>query len=476
MPFRKHPKRHRFSKGHRFYERKESVPRSSAESKLKWKRPSDSEMISLKHPNTGDILGHHLLRPLVKEESLIEQLADANEGTESFVGNRIMSCARLEEILSDICNGHNCQSPFCEAKFKGNWEEIRGCGSIVKFKCLCCDFVSQSFATFDKVSGQENRSMWQSNSKVNLQLACGIMLSGLSQRSAQAFLSCLDLPSPNLKRLSRYCKKTSDLVSKCNEDDMRDRRISLKERNLRVGLPSKAKVSVEADSRFNVGLAAAPKQPTQPATQVVSVMAENVTPKKSIIAIGMKTKERAGRKSTDVRSNDQFPIGVPPGNMERTLGEQLAKDLQRDAIDVDVLTTDNDSKFLEGFSKQMENSQKEQVTRQVCCVHTFRSLGRRMKQLKLGTLFPARDTNRTVAARSQKKFALECQSRLFAEYKVCILKYGNNIDEMAAKLLGAADAMLGCLQGDHSDCKRLSFVCRGREKPVTWCVLVHGAD
>ena len=62
-----------------------------------------------------------------------------------------------------------------------------------------------------------------------------------------------------------------------------------------------------------MGLAAAPKQPTQPATQVVSVMAENVTPKKSIIAIGMKTKERAGRKSTDVRSNDQFPIGVPPG-------------------------------------------------------------------------------------------------------------------------------------------------------------------
>ncbi|XP_076817942.1 uncharacterized protein LOC143463360 [Clavelina lepadiformis] len=224
MPFRKHPKRHRFSKGHRFYERKESVPRSSAESKLKWKRPSDSEMISLKHPNTGDILGHHVLRPLVKEESLIEQLADANEGTESFVGNRILSCARLEEILSDICNGHNCQSPFCDAKFKGDWEEIRGCGSIVKFKCLCCDFVSQSFATFDKVSGQENRSMWQSNSKVNLQLACGIMLSGLSQRSAQAFLSCLDLPSPNLKRLSRYCKKTSDLVSKCNEDDMRDRR------------------------------------------------------------------------------------------------------------------------------------------------------------------------------------------------------------------------------------------------------------
>ena len=40
------------------------------------------------------------------------------------------------------------------------------------------------------------------------------------------------------------------------------------------------------------------------------------------------------------------------GSMESNLGETFAKNLQRDGFAVDVLTTDNDSKFLPVFSSQ----------------------------------------------------------------------------------------------------------------------------
>ncbi|XP_076809901.1 uncharacterized protein LOC143452731 [Clavelina lepadiformis] len=440
---------------------------SCDESTLKWMRPSsDSEMLSLTDTKTGDIAAHHCLRSLSKGTTLISELAQYKEGSFSFVGNRIFSCARFEELVTEICRKHKRHSPRCKIDLKVCSEDLRGCGSIIKLRCLQCTYVSQPFSTFEKV--ELDRKLWHATSKANLQFALGVLLTGLSERLAQAFLSCLDIPTPTTRNLSKYCQKVSDSVTRYNKGQLKDLRQDLKSRNVRAGLPANAKISIEADARFNVSLAAAFNQPTQPATQVVSVLVENVTPQKKIIAVGFKSKETNRRTSKAANKDESFPFGVPPGNMERDLGKKLAEDLQCDGLAVDVLTTDNDSKFFDGFSKQMHSSQAEPVKRQTCCVHTFRSLGRRLRKLRLGLLFPKDATNSVIAARSRKKFAIEFQSRLFAEYKACIEKHGNDIATVTKLLKNATEAVLACLQNNHSQCRRFSFVCRGNSRPLLW--------
>ena len=54
------------------------------------------KMEDFRHPETQEIVGHHVLRPRITELSAIEKLAKIQRAN-PFCGNRIVSSARLLE-------------------------------------------------------------------------------------------------------------------------------------------------------------------------------------------------------------------------------------------------------------------------------------------------------------------------------------------------------------------------------------------
>ncbi|CAK8686696.1 unnamed protein product [Clavelina lepadiformis] len=96
-----------------------------------------------------------------------------------------------------------------------------------------------------------------------------------------------------------------------------------------------------------------------------------------------------------------------------------------------VKRSDNDLKVFNEFSKQMQSTQEQPVTRK---------------------FFTKEDTSSAMKARSRKKFAIHFHSRLFAQYEACIEKsLEKDLQTVTSLLNNATEAVLAGLQDDHSE-------------------------
>ena len=132
-------------------------------------------------------------------------------------------------------------------------------------------------------------------------------------------------------------------------------------------------VPIEADSRYNIRTGSGGNAPGQPASQIVGIIAENLTPAKKIIAVSQRTKQRRNRQhQPPSNSSDLVPEYEPIGNSEHDIGTDLGRQLASDEIHVQLITTDNDSKLFAGITEGL--GQKIAPEKLDCRVHRFQSL------------------------------------------------------------------------------------------------------
>ena len=422
------------------------------------------------NPLTGCMEAMHLLRPnrssAVEQSGFAKKSAKQHESTSVIpTGNRIANLANLLCLINNVSFAHARFSARC---FPGRllWrnEKLQGCGSTLFLSCDRCDFESIGYPIYKIVEDiTQKQTRGQKPCMLNQQLVTAIVCTGVSVKDAQLFCSFLDLPSPSSQALSAMCKKAAEAYHLCNREDMGRIRQSLRQRNVRCGLPIDFPIPVECDCRYNIRTCSSGNAPGQPASQVLGIACENLTPDKKIIAMSHRTKfwkNKQNRLPTD--TSQLVPEWEPIGNSEKAIGEDLGEQVMSDGLRVGFVTTDNDSKLFSGIAQGLQ--QKCTPVKQDCLVHRFRALYKKVKKCKFGTLYQEDATARE-RAKSITALARETRVRLSAELQGYCKKHNGNPQKVAAAMHQLLNSCLSCFQGDHGECRNSSVICKGtREK------------
>ena len=381
-------------------------------------------------------------------------------------GNRIVNLNNLTNLIKGLISEHE---PFaiaygCSGDLQLCNETRVSCCSTLFYRCVDCGFESRGYVIFNAVEGGGAREHVRGRKALGLnqRIAMATIATGLSVRNAQLFCCYLDLPSPTSKALSGMIKKAAEAVYRCNEEDMHTIRQSLKERHSRCGVEPNYPVPIEADCRYNIRTGSGGNAPGQPASQIVGIIAENLTPAKKIIAVSQRTKRWQNRQhQPPSNSSDLVPEYEPIGNSEHDIGTDLGRQLASDEIHVQLITTDNDSKLFAGITEGL--GQKIAPEKLDCRVHRFRSLYKKLKKCKFKTIY-ADDTTVRQRGKGAAALAKESRSRLAAEFLACSKKYQGDAHEFSAAMSKIIDACLHCFHDNHDYCVKTSMVCTGRNK------------
>ena len=145
-----------------------------------------------------------------------------------------------------------------------------------------CDYISRKQKLY-KEATSNNSQPGQKAANINLAAQAGLMTTSIGNTALRNILLHMNIPAPARKSMQRNSNRVNDIITKLNEENMREQRGQIIRNNKLLGLSEKTPIMMEADCRYNNALTSGGgKTPFQPATQCAYTVCENQTlPKKN---------------------------------------------------------------------------------------------------------------------------------------------------------------------------------------------------
>jgi len=413
-----------------------------------------------------------LLRPTPRPPTLIEQYQHPDTPDPDRHTYRIVNPQKTAEMFNKAMKDHKTHDFSCTGDLI--WDHMGevqwGLAWKVKLTCIQCHFTSELCKLYDEV---ETDKPGPNPATINYGVHVGLSHTSIGSTETCNLLLSMNIPSPAVSGLQKNANIVGQKLIQHNEKSMTDIRDTLQEVNMLRGLPASAPVPVQTDSRYN-NPAGSGNTPQQAATQCTTVTCENSTKKHKIIGLHCVNKLCQSGSLIASRTG-KLPCPDHPGctatlssdaviGNEKQWAKQTYSQLAEHGFYVGEITTDPDSSsYRAGAELFSENILPQMPTHYLDTRHVQNGQRRHiLKQNFSASMFPG--TTAIERSKMQKRFASDLSSRCDSEHKAAFLHFNGDTDKTLSKLTYTSEAVLQCYKGDHSLCKKHSFVCRGKEK------------
>jgi len=260
---------------------------------------------------------------------------------------------------------HKCHDVTCNGELEWDFDREVKWGTCWKeaLKCTKCNFKSVLCKLYNEANIGGLRGPKPAAPNLGIHVALSQLPVGYAAIRTASI--CANIPPPSATSLKKNANRVCELIAKANKDDLKQQIKNLKTINELRGLVPETGLAVEGDGLFNNPLSSGVgKTPFQPATQCTYTICENITTEKKVIGLVTKNKlcklcnstvphargdNQHQRYSSDCSAN----IAV-----DRTIGDEATwaaeclTDIINNDMQVNVFTTDPDSKAFSGENKE----------------------------------------------------------------------------------------------------------------------------
>ncbi len=445
-------------------------------------RMSDDEFHALFHSKAGcgpyvlndcTIPEGRLLRPLPSDDGHSHEGYMQSDGDidPELLTNRIFCLQNTSKLWNTAFTEHKQISPRCAGDLDWDMgaEVQRGLGWEERLKCSQCAYVSPRHKLYRELES-EDLGRGRRALAINRSVMVGLNHSGIGYDGLKNILLTMNIPAPSISCMQRNANIVGESLVKLNEDDMRSTREHIHHLATSVG---KNAIAIEGDCRYNNSLrSASGKTPSQPATQATYTMCENLTKNKKIIAIA--TPNKLCKKASVLRGKGQqvtcpnhegsCTANIPPGQVigdEKQWAEKCLDQMANDPnpLKFSAFTSDGDSRAFMAVSQRHTDVEQFKDPN-----HLNKGQRRALTNIKLSKgFFQNKDKTQTVD-KLQARLGLEISYRCSAELQQLVSNTDMEADKIVRGSSYLKDAVLQCTLGNHSLCKKYSFVCTGRKR------------
>jgi hypothetical protein len=415
------------------------------------------------------------LRPkILGPETMLESHQSADDVDPELKTHRIFQKEKVLELFNQAFREHRRINPTCDSDMEWDEEaEVKwGLGWQEGLKCPKCHYRSGKMKLYNEVT---TTSRGRKAASINYGLQVGLSHTAISNTGMSNVLLAMNIPSPSLSAMQKSANKVGDLIVQENEGDMKRIREDLGRLNEVKGLPRNTGVNVEMDSRYNnppytcVG-----NTPYQAASQVCHVTVENMTKKKFVVNMVSKNKlcqkgeiirRKTGKRPCPDHSGctANIPETAVIGN-EKQWAKESIKTLSDEGFNTHIITTDPDSSSYRAASElHADGMLKYEAKHQLDTRH----FSNNQRKLVLNSKFSTKMfRGNTVKERNlhQARLSNDLPARCQAEHKGAMQHFGGDQRCVKRSLTYARDSVVLCYQGDHSQCAKKSFACKGRKR------------
>lgn len=363
---------------------------------------------------------------------------------------------------------HQVQSPSCpgDLGLDHDAEKQRGLCWIERLKCNSCAYRSKFHQLYEGVRTGRRGPL---TAAPNCAAQAALTQTSIGNSSLRKIMLASNIPAPSTTSMQRTGRYVHRNIEEANIEDMAERLQQAKEiSNMRATSPSNA-ISIESDGIFNNPLySGVGKTPMQPATQACYIVAENVTNRRQIVALSTKNK----LCSRGARSHKPCPDHSGPCTstlaMEKNIGneEEMAKEcmegLLEQGVEVHELTTDADSSAYRAADTMFRSGKSK--TKPIHFLDTRHVSDNQRKMVKNTVFSPGFFPGKTKKQNDslQNRFANDLAKRCEGEFQASMKHFAGDIRCVKRAMSYCVYSIVQCYQGDHSDCRKKSFVCEGK--------------
>lgn len=402
------------------------------------------------------------LRPKPEPEKKVEYSKDKN----LFV-SKDMLLAMMNTVFKEHLN---CSPACCDPSFYVVKEIKKGVTFRWILGCVTCGYKScDQFKLYQEV---KKDGPGAKAAQVNVALAVGSQQIG-SQAKARMLLTSASVVPMCKSSLQKSINSVSDKTVNLNTQDMLKIQDSLKGIIAERGAPEASGCNAQMDSVYNSFTFGRRTRPGQAATQAVTMICEDETPKHSVIGVAIKTKLcykgawLLGRgfdpKCGSSEAHDGCKANIPDYKAlkEYDMGKMIGMDLAANHMMVHCCTTDGDGKSAQGLEDAFSTFYKRfvKVERLSDSVHKGQC------QFKHGmkAAFSA-DMFCGDKSESKKVFCSDVAIRAEAIFSRLYDRCLGDVEAMGEKLATIVDNVISCYDGDCINCCIDSTLCNGGDK------------
>ena len=361
---------------------------------------------------------------------------------------------------------HHKENPTCDGHLEVDLEaeRQRGLCWIERLYCRKCSYTSKYHELFEGVRmGRRGPKTAGPNCAVQVAL----LQTPISNTSLNKILLASNLPAPSKTSMQRTGKLVQQVVKNTNIEDMNRHLHQSNTVNNARGEPRDT-IAIETDGLFNNPLySGVGKTLIQPSTQAVLLGAENVTGDRKVVSVVTRNKLCAVGSRTSNPCPDHDGICTANLALEENIGNEEAmaqeciEGILQHGIEVGELTTDGDSAAYRA-AEQLYASGKMKC-RPVHFLDTRHLSDNQRKKIKCTEFSPSFFTAATKKQKEslQARFALDLSKRCVAEFQTAMNVFSADITKVKRAMSYTTHCLVKCYQGDHRDCTKRSFVCKG---------------
>ena len=385
-------------------------------------------------------------------------------------GNRIVSLNCMTTAMNKFLSEHHSHSPTCQpvVELCPENEILQGLCVQESFRCSNCTFVLTNQPLFEYVEDSAG-TRGPIPGKLNYQVAAALTKLPIGNSSLRLLLAGLDIPPPCKATLQQKANEVDELIKDINDQSMK-----LNQAKVRLVCQVRGKIDkgmalIDAETDVSYNNPPKGRAMSQPGTQAFCNLIESETPQKRVIAFNVASK--LCPKCTQYRDKDGHCPGHP-GLCTQTepdietkfscIEEHLSEANFKDLSDIQVvhLCTDNDAKLLKGAKKVQPDT-----TKQDCSVHVSRNQIRQIHNTNLSDTFFGSISKKEKSG-FLNKVGQAISKRCTAELNEGLRQCAGNDEQFYQTVSEAKDNILSCLSGDHTLCRKKSFICDGSEYSI----------
>ena len=189
-----------------------------------------------------------LLRPAPPSTTYLDWYASPKHDRPNMDSYRILHAERTEKLWNDSMREHLLHKPDCTGQliFDAEKEKKVGLAWQESLKCTVCDYISRKQKLY-KEATSNNSQPGQKAANINLAAQAGLMTTSIGNTALRNILLHMNIPAPARKSMQRNSNRVNDIITKLNEENMREQRGQIIRNNKLLGLSEKTPIMMEAD-------------------------------------------------------------------------------------------------------------------------------------------------------------------------------------------------------------------------------------
>ena len=391
--------------------------------------------------------------------------------------NRVLHLGQVSQMWNAVYREHSSNHPGCNGFLEWDVEneQRRGLASRLRLTCEDCGYISGMYSLYEEV---ETTGRGRKAAKMNHALQAVLAQTPIGPTSVRKlFLGC-NIPAPCLSCLQDTANRVLPEITKENKSDMENICKKLKTIQEENGVENSNTIDVQVDSCYNNPFySGIGNTPFQPATQVVTAVAEDVTDNHYIVGVNVENKLCSNGKHLKVlrETNDKhfccdgncgatIPMEATIGN-EKAWSKKILTSLKLSSdIEVKAITTDPDSAAYRAAGELYEENVTSTEPEHFLDTRHFSQNHRKTvkKNTDLLNCMPAE--NKAERSKLLNRLSLDLVDRCNKELAIAMKQYDNDVSTVKSKMTYAMDAIAFCYTGYHDLCKKHSFACKGGDR------------